>query len=134
MELLQSKRRNFHYRLKKYFNIFTAKDFSNTRPLMHLNKHVFRSQQLQKYLSYEADFFFSKRSKFDLDSKNATKMMRFFLVFQIIAFKLVAVNSPYHYENTHVLTYLLLPIIQRECDTFCCGHTDSFNYHLCCSY
>ena len=28
----------------KNFNTFTAKGFSETRPFMHLSKHVFRSQ------------------------------------------------------------------------------------------
>ena len=55
------------------FNTFTAKGFSETRPLMHLSKHVFRSQELQKYLSYEAQVFFSKCSKFNVDSKNVIK-------------------------------------------------------------
>ena len=30
-------------------------------------------------------------------------------------------------NQRYVLTYVLLPITQRECDTFCCGHTDCFN-------
>ena len=30
-------------------------------------------------------------------------------------------------NQRYVLTYVLLPIIQRERDTFCCGHTDCFN-------
>ena len=38
-------------------NMFTAKGFSETRPFMHLSKHIFRSQQLQKNWSYEAHFF-----------------------------------------------------------------------------
>ena len=38
-------------------NTFTAIGFSETSPAMHLNKHICRSQQLQKYLSYEARFF-----------------------------------------------------------------------------
>ena len=33
-----------------------------------------------------------------------------------------------------MLTYLFLPIIQGECDTFCCSHTDSFKHDLCCVY
>ena len=41
---VENKRLNFHYRLKKYCNMFTAERFSETRPLMHLSKHVFRSQ------------------------------------------------------------------------------------------
>ena len=53
--------------------MFTAEEFSETRPFMHLSKHVFRSQWLQKYLSYEAFLFFSKCLKFNVDSKNAIK-------------------------------------------------------------
>ena len=45
--------------------------------------------------------FFSKYSKFNVDCKNAIKNWEKVLVFQIIAFQLVAVNSPYYYENTH---------------------------------
>ena len=37
-------------------------------------------------------------------------------------------------NQRNVLTYVLLPIIQRECDTFCCGHTDNFNHDLCGIY
>ena len=29
---------------KDFFNTFTAKGFSETSPVMHLNKHIFRSQ------------------------------------------------------------------------------------------
>ena len=57
------------------FNTFTPKGFSETRPFMHLSKHVFRSQQLQKYLRYEAHFFKKQKSlKFDAGSKNAIKI------------------------------------------------------------
>ena len=41
---------------------------------MHLNKYIFRSQKLQKYLTYEAHFFFSEQRKFNLDSKNGKKI------------------------------------------------------------
>ena len=44
-------------------------------------------------------FYFSKCSKFNVDSKNAIKIDKKFLIFQIIAFELVAVNSLYCYEN-----------------------------------
>ena len=50
------------YRLPSQFtshplNKFTTEGFSGKRPFMHLCKHVFQSQYLQKYLSYEAHFF-----------------------------------------------------------------------------
>ena len=35
-----------------------CKKGSETSPVMHLNKHISRSLQLRKYLSYEALFFF----------------------------------------------------------------------------
>ena len=41
---------------------------------MHLNKYIFQSQELQKYLAYEAHFSFSVHWKFNADSKNAKKM------------------------------------------------------------
>ena len=76
--------------------------FSETRPFIHLSKHVFHSQLFQKYLSYEAFFFFSKCSKFNVQSKTAIEIEKKFfrLVFEIIVFELVALNSPYYYENT----------------------------------
>ena len=55
-------------------NTFTAKAFSERNPIMHFNKHIFRSQHFQKYLIYQAHFFFFffflKHSKFQVDSKN----------------------------------------------------------------
>ena len=41
-----------------------------------------------------------KIPKFNVHSKNTIKMEKFFLVFQITVFELVAVNFPYYYENT----------------------------------
>ena len=38
-------------------NTFTAKRVSETSSVMHLNKHIFRTQQLHKHLIYEALFF-----------------------------------------------------------------------------
>ena len=67
----QKSQRNTH-KICSVLNTFTAKGFSETRPFMYLGKHVFRSQELQKYLSNEAHFF-SKYSKFNVDSKNAIK-------------------------------------------------------------
>ena len=51
----------------------TTKEFSESGLFVHLSNHVFLSQQLQKYLSYETNFFFffSKYLKFNVDSKNA---------------------------------------------------------------
>ena len=43
---------------------------------------------------------FSKSSKYNVDSENAMKNQKMFLGFRIIASELVAVNSPYYYENT----------------------------------
>ena len=68
---------------------------------MHLSKQVFRSQELQKYLSYKAHLCF-KMFKINVDSKNAIKKLKKNSVnfFQIIAFQLLVVNSPHYYENT----------------------------------
>ena len=41
---VKNKKSSFHHRLKKYFNTFTTEGFSETKPLMHLSKQVFRSQ------------------------------------------------------------------------------------------
>ena len=37
----------------KYINTFIAEGFSESKLFIHLSKHAFRSQYLQKYLSYE---------------------------------------------------------------------------------
>ena len=50
-----------------------AKDYLETRALMQLNKDIFWSQSLQKYLTNETSFF-SRQCKFNVDSKNAREM------------------------------------------------------------
>ena len=64
---------NYGIHILFLFNTFTAEEFLETRPVMHLSKHIFPSQELQKYLSYEA-LFFSKCLKVNVDSKNAMKI------------------------------------------------------------
>ena len=63
-------------------NMFTAIGFSEKSPVMHLNKHISRSQKLQKYLSYEANFFFLNIGNLILipkmQKKNAAKYLQFF--------------------------------------------------------
>ena len=61
---------------------------------MQLNKRIFRSQQLQKYLTYVA-FFFSKLWKINVDSKKKTKERKKLTVFKTISFELVTVNNLY---------------------------------------
>ena len=56
-------------------NTFTAKGFSETSFAMNLNKDIFRTQKLQKYLTYEASFFF-EHGKFNIDFKNRKKMQQ----------------------------------------------------------
>ena len=56
--------------------MFTEKGFSERISVMHLNKRIFRSQKLQKYLRYEALFFFSERGKFHVDTKNGKTMQQ----------------------------------------------------------
>ena len=80
-------------------NTFTAKGFSETSLVMHLNKHIFRSQSLQKYLSYETHFFLD-HWKFHVDTKTSKKYNQNTMVFSLIWFELVTVNSLYYYENT----------------------------------
>ena len=38
-----------------------------------LSNHVFWTPKFPKYISYDSHFFFSKRSKFNLDFENAKK-------------------------------------------------------------
>ena len=52
---------------------FTAKGFSETGPLMHLNQHIFRSRSLQKYLNHEAHVF-SEDWKLNVDFKVAKEI------------------------------------------------------------
>ena len=63
------------FETQNFLNKFTAEGFSETRPFMHLSNRDFWSQQLQKYLSYEAHFF-SNCSKLNIDSKNAIEMQQ----------------------------------------------------------
>ena len=58
--------------------MFTEKGFSERISVMHLNKRIFRSQSLQKYLTHDAlfFFFFSERGKFLVDTKNGKKMQQ----------------------------------------------------------
>ena len=53
-------------------NTFIAKGFSETRPFMHFNKHIFKSKYLQKYVNKEV--LFSKRSKFNVNFKNVIQI------------------------------------------------------------
>ena len=57
-------------------------------------------------------FFFLKMFKINVDSKIDKKL----LVFQIIAFELVAVNSPYYYENSR--SWQSTCIIKRSCTIY----------------
>ena len=50
-----------------------AKGYSEKSPVMQLNKDIFRSQSLQKYLTNETSFC-SHQWKFTIDSKNAREM------------------------------------------------------------
>ena len=50
-----------------------AKGYSKTSPVMQLNKDIFWSQSLQKYLTNETSFC-SHQCKFNIDSKNAREM------------------------------------------------------------
>ena len=50
-----------------------AKGYSEKSPVMQLNKDIFRSQSLQKYLTNETSFF-SQQCKFNIDYKNAREM------------------------------------------------------------
>ena len=47
--------------------------------------------------------FFSKCSKFNVESENTIKKLEQCLVFQRIGSELVVVNYPYYYENTIVV-------------------------------
>ena len=76
-------------------NTFSPKSFSEKNPVMHLNKHIFQSQKLQKYLSYEVHIFFQKIGNFMYIPKMLKQCSKKSMVFQIIWFELVTVNSLY---------------------------------------
>ena len=44
--------------------------------------------------------FYSKCSKFNINSKNVIKVENIFSIFYITAYELAEVNSPFYYENT----------------------------------
>ena len=52
-----------------------AKGYSETSPVMQLNKDIFWSQSLKKYLTYETCFC-SHQCEFNIDSKNAREMLQ----------------------------------------------------------
>ena len=52
-----------------------AKGYSETSPVMQLNKDIFWSQSLKKYLTNETCFC-SHQCKFNIDSKNAREMLQ----------------------------------------------------------
>ena len=54
-------------------NRLTAERCSETGSPMHSINHAFQSEYFRKCLSYEAQVFFSKFSKFYVDSKNTIK-------------------------------------------------------------
>ena len=59
-------------------NTSTAKGFSETRPIMILNKHIFWSQSVQKYLTSEAHFLVHKIGNLMLIPKIKNKEHRKF--------------------------------------------------------
>ena len=68
---------------------------------MYLSKHIFRSQQLQKYLTYDAHTGF-KTLEISCKYQKCTKRKcsKKSMVFYIIVFELVTGNFLSHYENT----------------------------------
>ena len=81
-------------------NTFTAKGFSETSPVIHLNKHILRSQELQKYLTYEVHFLLQNIGNFMEIPKLQKQCHKKSMVFYIIWFELVTVISLCYYKNT----------------------------------
>ena len=54
-------------------NMLSPEGCSQTGTFWHSSNHIFPSQLLVKYLSYEAGHFFSKWSKFYVNFENAKK-------------------------------------------------------------
>ena len=76
---------------------------------MYLNNHGFCSQKFQKYLRYEANFFFFlKCSKFNVDSRKVMKLLKMYLISKIFVFELATVNSTYYYENSNITLHPLM--------------------------
>ena len=80
------------------FDTLSAEEFSETKAFLNLSNHVSWSQELQKYLSYEAKFF-SKCLKFKVDFKNAVKMQLNDFGFTDNCFTDLGFTDNY-YENT----------------------------------
>ena len=55
------------------FNKLTALRCTETWLVRHLHKHVFHRLQFPKNISYEAQIYFLKRSKWSVDFRNAVK-------------------------------------------------------------
>ena len=85
---------------QRLVNTFTTKVFPETRPFMHLSKHLFGSQQLQKYWSYNPHFFFHNVPNLMEIQKIQWKITKMFAVFQILPFEVIVVNCHYYYKNT----------------------------------
>ena len=75
-----------------FLNTFTPQGFSEKGPFC-----VFQSRYCHKYVSYEDHLFFQNIWNLIADSKNAIKkQQKVCFFFQITAFEVVAVNSPYY--------------------------------------
>ena len=74
---------------------------------MHLNKHIFCSQKLQIYLTYETHFFFfSGNWKFNVDSKNEEKKKKMHLKTYCLLDNLIRIRNGKFSLLLHQYSYL----------------------------
>ena len=69
-----------------------VKDYSETGLFRHLSNHVFRSLQVQKYISYEGHLFFLKIFKIESKFRKSKKKLKKIFVSDIIPFENVRIN------------------------------------------
>ena len=69
----------------------------------HLSKHGFCSLSFRKYISYEANLFFQNVQSLRYVSEMQKKIEKKFLVSEIIAFELVALNTQFYRERILVI-------------------------------
>ena len=84
------------------FKVFTIHKCSDTGLFGHLSNPAFCSLYFQKQIISEAHIF-SKYSKLYVDCGNAEKNLEITFDLEIIAFKLVALNTRFYWERILVI-------------------------------
>ena len=84
-------------------NMMTVHKCSETGFFNHLNYHAFWSLYLRKHISYQAHLFFQNVQNLMKISKIQKRIQKIFLVSEITAFKLVALNTHFYWQRILVI-------------------------------